>query len=433
MDNRDFDNKFKEELNNEMDFNFQEEDWKAIEDRVRKPQKKNRPLFFWLALGSICLGILLSGVYLLKQQNVQKHKIEALQENFKIEKNSLQKDTVFVDRTIIVRDTIIKYITEGEDDSSSSSIISKLQSTYSSTNSTFKPAIENIYSESESTYNFPKSSTSTNSNPLQQAAKNLVYDISPSERLNEPVEKSNYPISKTPQLQLFEKVKSKEILLQYIRTQDFKLVSDFSKNQNDLPKFKPHFLLGPTYSYSSPENYSTLTDSISKSAHSTGLKVSFAVNKRFSITGQIAHEWLNYTMPKGGMFTGTPPLEDRYGIESSSAFVKQKRWQYLIGGNYKVFVKNKASVYLSAQIETQSNLSQLISRSFEAAYVQDTLTEMALDKSFRINSIVPGLGINYQINDHCTFQVEPWLRINLSENKNQMYQRFGIRTTLLFR
>ena len=136
MDNRDFDNKFKEELNNEMDFNFQEEDWKAIEDRVRKPQKKNRPLFFWLALGSICLGILLSGVYLLKQQNVQKHKIEALQENFKIEKNSLQKDTVFVDRTIIVRDTIIKYITEGEDDSSSSSIISKLQSTYSSTNST---------------------------------------------------------------------------------------------------------------------------------------------------------------------------------------------------------------------------------------------------------------------------------------------------------
>lgn len=412
MDNKEFDDKFAKAFENEAEFDFREEDWKELSGQLQGERSRRIPLFWWLFGGALLLAIIsLSWIVNNAFQNQQRQIENLKQEITQIEQSNPIIDTVFMNQTVTQYDTIVVYKNQ---------VIYKTK-TLSTDLATFQ--IQN-----------KEQNAISSSSPLPN---NYSLDQSPS-----PVLKNNYPpkaienqfTSKDFSIARWKQYSFLPLRTTLLQNQPFFFLSKKSSTLTPSSKPKPSFFLGPYYTYSVPEDYinsEAQADSLKRVAHSVGLNLKYKLNNKFSINGRVGYEWLNFATNTS--FGGVPDYTGQFEDFFVSGFVKQRRWVYQLGLSYSVFSFSKLHTTVHLSFEGQSNLYQFVNRYFDAAYIQLNEEDENSLNAFRLNSAIIGPGINYQLNDYTLFQLNPWFRIPINENEQQMYSRVGLSTSILYK
>ena len=200
--------------------------------------------------------------------------------------------------------------------------------------------------------------------------------------------------------------------------------------------------IGVLGGWSSPERYSEVeeynNEFVKKNAWEAGLYFSYPISPQFNAWTSIALQKSQYRTNTLDTIWGYAPLENfpTNSFDYLNGSIQQQQIRYHIGINYQFLKNTNWHPCIGLSLAAQSNLKQdifLTYREGEAGtYVEEEvdLMESFNDSSFKIQALVPSIGLKWYLNKHIYWQGEAWYQHAIRKRATQMYMPVGFRGSI---
>ncbi len=402
MDNRDFDKIFSDGLGEEQHFDFRESDWEEVASHIQKEPK--RFFVWWRWLIPILLIVSSTVIYcLVADLRMAEKTIQSLNE--KIEDQQLSsRDIVFQKNNQI-----------GSDSSSINSFQNKL---------------------------LEKEIISAKKRPPLSSESPASVKFVEEEVLHQPSESATEYLEEQEPITLLEEIPIREVALELEFEKEhehYYLKDDYSSPKRLQVRDRLRIGLtgtwGLTEGFSSQDSTFGINNLFEKNMIELGIRAEWSFNNRWSANAILGFDYVSYnTTDSDDVSTGAiEGLSPDFGGELTNLKFSQIGFNYQLGLKYQFGSRKKWLPYLGLNIAARSNLKQKANASYFYVYQEPNNRSAAYSKTmFKVNSISPFVGVEYRFSRDFSWQIEGVYNFNLWKTNDQLYNKLGIRNTILF-
>ncbi len=394
MDNQEFDKIFSDKLRQEQAFDFRETDWEEVAGRIGSKTKFRR--FFWWFFALALITVSLSSAYLYFKLGINQSINQQLIEQIDDLEEQYQEKAIKAD-TVYLKDTIYQALPPGK--------------------------------QKIKTQSGRKVISSGNKHLVEKSEPLLVLEVLDS------VGSSYENLSREASVEPFTKIALKAVNLHYEEEEERYYLED-RKFLKARKRWQDRLKIGLTTAFGITKT--PATDSLAflqgldkkRATFDLGIQLEWALGYKIRALAGVNFSYIRFEIPGG--------LEDYGGYYGNTDFmenlnISQSAIHYRLGLKYVHQDYKKWTAYAGLLLNAQSNQNWTTRIQYLPDFMDGRLEKSSIrDAAFRINALEPFIGLEGQISNRFSWQLETWYQYHFQQREDQIFTLTGLRTSFVY-